>query len=136
MSMQGELSYDRVTGKVKIRDRALMGICPLCGSDVMEGPKGYGCADWKNGCKFVVWKNMGNRTIPKDMVRVLLKEGITPFIQKFKKRDGTRFDARLKLENGEVNFNFTPTDSKKEKEEVEEKNPLPSEIDDTGVIDQ
>ena len=141
MSMQGEIAYDRVTGKVKIGDRALMGVCPTCGSDVIEGPKGYGCVDWKNGCKFVVWKNMGNRTIPKDMVRVLLKEGITPFIQKFKKRDGTRFDARLKLEGGEVNFNFTPNPPKEKPEgEVEEKRVVEVDpnavIDDTGVIDQ
>lgn len=33
-----------------------LGKCPGCGSDVVEGEKGFGCTNWKSGCKFVVWK--------------------------------------------------------------------------------
>ena len=36
----------------------VLGKCPLCGGDVVETPKAYGCSNWKsNGCKFAIWKN-------------------------------------------------------------------------------
>jgi DNA topoisomerase-3 len=94
----------------KVSERAIVGQCPLCGSDVITGDKGYGCVRWKQGCRFVVWRVISQRTLPVASIRTLLKDGITPFIQKFKRSDGTRFDARLKLEeNGKVGFDFTPT---------------------------
>lgn len=34
-----------------------VGTCPICGGDVVETPKAYGCNKYKEGCKFVVWKN-------------------------------------------------------------------------------
>jgi DNA topoisomerase-3 len=94
-----------------VSERAIVGQCPLCGSDVITGDKGYGCVRWKQGCRFVVWRVISQRTLPVASIRTLLKDGITPFIQKFKRSDGTRFDARLKLEeNGKVGFDFTPNE--------------------------
>lgn len=98
-----------IGAREKIGDGAVVGACPVCGSDVIEGRKGYGCVRWQEGCRFVVWKEMSQRAIPVTMVRRLLKDGITPFIQKFKRKDGRRFDARLKIEaGGRVGFDFTP----------------------------
>lgn len=37
--------------------REVLGKCPGCGSDVIEGEKGFGCTNWKGGCKFVIWKD-------------------------------------------------------------------------------
>jgi DNA topoisomerase III len=100
-----------VGAREKVNGRTLVGQCPVCGSDVIQGDKGYGCMRWNQGCRFVVWRTMGQRSIPVAMVRTLLKDGITPFIQKFKRRDGKRFDARLKLEaGGKVGFDFTPNE--------------------------
>lgn len=31
--------------------------CLLCSHGVIEGAKGYGCSNWRNGCKYVIWKN-------------------------------------------------------------------------------
>lgn len=87
---------------------APLGPCPLCAAPVIEGKRGYGCSAWKTGCRFVVWKTMSDRRISKEMVRVLLKKGITPFIQRFKNKQGKRFDARLKLVEGNIQFDFTP----------------------------
>ena len=33
------------------------GKCPNCGSDVVKNKKGYGCSNWRNGCKFQLWDN-------------------------------------------------------------------------------
>jgi DNA topoisomerase-3 len=35
-----------------------LGKCPLCNNgDILEKQKAYGCSDWKNGCKYTIWKN-------------------------------------------------------------------------------
>lgn len=33
-----------------------LGQCPRCQHPIIEGHKGYGCSDWKQGCTFVLWK--------------------------------------------------------------------------------
>ena len=37
-------------------NKDVLGKCPGCQSDVVEGAKGYGCSNRKSGCKFVIWK--------------------------------------------------------------------------------
>ena len=103
------VGWKPVAAREKVHDRAIVGQCPLCGSDVFAGDKAYCCVRWRQGCRFAVKRVIGQKTIPVAMVRVLLKDGVTPYIQKFKSRDGNRFDARLKLEEGgKVVFDFTP----------------------------
>ena len=33
------------------------GICPFCGKRIFENTKAFYCEDWKNNCKFTIWKN-------------------------------------------------------------------------------
>jgi DNA topoisomerase-3 len=120
LGKDNEVTWDRVGNRAKVRDKAILGECPVCGSDIIESEKAYGCLNWKNGCKFVIWRKMSGRTIAKDMVRTLLKDGVTPFIQKFKSRAGKRFDARLKVEEEKVVFDFTPNEEKSAGEAGEE----------------
>lgn len=35
----------------------VLGICPNCGGHILENSKGYYCSNWKQGCKFTIWKN-------------------------------------------------------------------------------
>ena len=43
--------------KVAVPDSVkVIGICPECGNPVIESEKAYGCSNWKNGCRFTVWK--------------------------------------------------------------------------------
>ncbi|MDU5650020.1 MAG: DNA topoisomerase, partial [Clostridium perfringens] len=35
----------------------VLGKCPNCGNPVIEGERGFGCVNWKNGCKYTIWKN-------------------------------------------------------------------------------
>lgn len=93
----------------KTLESETLGKCPNCGSVIIEGKRGYGCSNWKSGCKYVVWKddkfftNM-NKKLTKTMVRTLLKDkrvhvtGLTG-------KSGNKFDAFLsyeKQENSEV----------------------------------
>ncbi len=36
---------------------AVLGICPECQGHILENSKGYYCSNWKQGCKFTIWKN-------------------------------------------------------------------------------
>lgn len=42
-------------GRKKGKTNAL-GKCPLCGGEIFENTKAYFCGNWKNGCRFTVWK--------------------------------------------------------------------------------
>lgn len=91
------------------------GKCPACGGEVVDGTKGYGCANWRDedgGCKFVIWKTIAKKKISKKAVTQLLKNGITEAIGGFESRKGKPFSARLRIENdgigtSRVSFDFS-----------------------------
>lgn len=85
------------------------GPCPLCGGPVIVGKKGYGCSNWRDadgGCRFVIWKTIAGKKITESMAKTLLKKGITRELKGFKSKAGKKFNARLKLENGKIRFDF------------------------------
>lgn len=53
--------------------------CPLCGKAVQESPRAFGCADWRNGCRFTLWKDClsraGGPQLNGKIVQLLLKNG-------------------------------------------------------------
>ena len=53
--------------------------CPLCGKGVQESERAFGCADWKNGCRFTLWKDslsrVGGPILTQKIVQLLLKNG-------------------------------------------------------------
>ncbi len=85
---------------------AALGRCPLCGSDVVDQPKSYGCSGWKQGCKFAIWKTIAGKKIGVRAAQALLKNGQSPLIRGFQSKAGNAFEARLKLDGGEVRFDF------------------------------
>lgn len=47
----------KIEGSYPNGKRTPIGKCPLCGGDVMEFTKSFGCTNWKTkGCKFTLWK--------------------------------------------------------------------------------
>jgi DNA topoisomerase-3 len=79
--------------------REPLGKCPVCHEgDIIEGNKGYGCSRWREGCKFVIWKTLAEKTITVPQVKALLEKGQTGKLTGFvSKKSGKKFDARLKL---------------------------------------
>jgi len=82
------------------------GKCPLCGNDIRRTRFGYGCSNYKNGCKFTINAVICQRVISLKNVSKLLAEGKTDKIRGFVSKNGKLFDAFLKLENGKVVFDF------------------------------
>ena len=97
-SPQGEQSPAKPAGE--------LGPCPLCGSEVVEQEKSYGCSGWRSGCKFTIWKTIAGKRIGPRTAQALLRRGMSPVLKGFKSKSGRAFDARLKLDQGEVRFDF------------------------------
>lgn len=82
-----------------------VGKCPVCGNDVIEGEKGFGCINWKNGCKYTIWKNdkfiesIGKK-VSKEMVQLLLKNGKVGF-RNIKSKKGTTYSAYFRYVKNE-----------------------------------
>ncbi|MBM7854922.1 DNA topoisomerase-3 [Desulfohalotomaculum tongense] len=101
LSGEGKVEFD-----FPQRNIEPLGKCPLCGKNVVEGKKGYGCSGYKEGCKFVIWKEIAGKKITAKQAKDLLKKGKTGIIKGFKSKAGKKFDAALVMENGKVGFEF------------------------------
>ena len=84
----------------------VVGKCPLCSNEVKRNKFGYGCSNYKNGCKFTVGAYICGRAISSRNVSLLLESGRTSVIKGFVSRNGKSFDAALKLDNGKCVFDF------------------------------
>lgn len=82
-----------------------IGKCPICGNSIIEGTKGFGCINWRNGCKYTIWKDdkyiaSFGKTVSKQMVELLLKNGKVGF-RNLKSKKGNTFSAYFKYELNE-----------------------------------
>jgi DNA topoisomerase-3 len=53
-------------------EKKSLGACPLCGADMYEGKRNYYCAKYKEGCRFVIWKEICQAAISITDVQALL----------------------------------------------------------------
>ncbi|MBA2727987.1 MAG: DNA topoisomerase 3 [Parachlamydiaceae bacterium] len=52
------------------------GSCPKCKSEVIKGNKGYGCSKWREGCKFVLWRQYKGIELNEGQIRSLLQKKV------------------------------------------------------------
>lgn len=85
-----------------------VGVCPLCGKEVRRTSFGYGCAGYRDGCRFSIRMKILGKTIPAEAVRTLLAEKVSPLLSGFvSQKTGKSFDACLTLApDGKVGFSF------------------------------
>jgi DNA topoisomerase-3 len=83
-----------------------LGPCPLCGAEVVEQETSYGCRGRTQGCTFAIRKTIAGKRIGVRAVQALLKKGRSLVLKGFQSKSGKSFDARLKLDGGEVRFDF------------------------------
>ena len=85
--------------------------CPLCGGDIVKTPFGYGCSNYNKddeskSCRFSIGKISGVK-VNDSQVKQLLTIKKTDVIHGFLSKNGTKFDAPLKLtEEGQIAFDF------------------------------
>ena len=69
---------------------------PGCGGTIIEGKRGYGCSRYREGCRFVIWKETLGRRITASMAAALATAGRTrPVVLALP--DGTKTKGRLRL---------------------------------------
>ena len=87
--------------------RDIIGICPLCGKDVVKGKYNYGCTGYKEGCNFKISMNICKRVINKNIAQEILENKISSNIKGFISKNDKEFSAKLKLEeDGKLSFVF------------------------------
>ena len=104
------IKEDQGTFGGSVFSKESVGNCPLCGHPVIETAKAFGCSDWKNGCKYTVWKDdkyikaLG-KEVTRPMIELLLKNGKVGF-RNLKSKKGTTFAAYLKYTRNEETDRF------------------------------
>lgn len=84
----------------------VLGICPICKvGHIVKNVKGYGCTNWKSGCKFFIADICGVSISPV-YLRQLITNGKTELIQGFVSKKGNKFSARLKIDNNNIIMDF------------------------------
>jgi DNA topoisomerase-3 len=77
--VQEGVVFEKENKKVKKKRTISLGKCPACEKGkVLENTKAFYCNEWKNGCKFTIWKNSLEKEgieLNASTVRKLLKEG-------------------------------------------------------------
>ncbi|WP_300669605.1 DNA topoisomerase III [Desulfoluna sp.] len=75
--------------------------CPACGGTIIEGKRGFGCANWpsaKGGCHFVIWKTLFGKELTRSQLIALLSLKPTRPCQ-LTRPDGQTVKTRLRLTN-------------------------------------
>lgn len=82
---------------------ALLAACPRpgCGGSLFMGRKGYGCSHYKEGCKFVIWKQSFGRSLTDSQVKALAEKGKTAKL-KLVLEDGSPIEGKIVVKNIET----------------------------------
>lgn len=91
---------------LSVFDKEIIGVCPLCGKNIIEGKGYYLCANYKGEnqpCKFVVPKKCMGSAISKEEMKLLLL-GKTTKPKELTSKAGKVFKAAFCLQNGELKF--------------------------------
>lgn len=106
--------------KVTKTSGEVIGVCPRCGKSIVVTPKAYSCEDRE--CGFVIWKNdkffeKSKKTLTKEMVASLIKNGKIPVKGLYSQKTGKNYDATVCLDDtGKyVNFKLEFAPKKKKK---------------------
>lgn len=78
---------------------AVLGICPNCKGHILENSRGYFCSNWKQGCKFTIWKNALDNyglTVDTQMAKKLLENSVEP-ITLYQNGTNEKYSCQLSL---------------------------------------
>lgn len=96
-------------GELKYTQKEAIGKCPVCGKEIRENSKAFGCSGYLDkSCNFAIWKEKSGAKISESDAKTLLS-GKPTKSKTFKKKDNSgTFNAKLILnENNQVVFDFS-----------------------------
>ena len=103
-------NYKAVEGAdVLMNQKHVLGVCPHCGAEVVERPKGWFCSD--KVCKFVLWKdnayfNSLGKKLTGSMAEKLIREGRLKLKDCKSRKSGKNFNATVVLQTDETGKAF------------------------------
>ena len=82
-------------------------VCPLCGNPVRKLGWGWGCSEYKTGCKFSISGTVAKKKLTDKQAEALITKGATSLIKGFTGSKG-KFDAILVYDksSGRITFEF------------------------------
>lgn len=96
-------------GGKSIKDEiyVVIGKCPECNSNLIEGERGYFCEKFREKkCKFYLPKKLFGRKIEREEILELINFGRTKLLDGFISKNKRRFSAYLVLKNSKVELEF------------------------------
>ena len=95
---------DKKEEAIGMSEKNVTGKCPICGSEVMESPKGWFCRN--QSCRFGLWKNNAyfkkiGKELTEKVVKELLTEGHTLLTGCTSQRTGKKYNATLHMTTDE-----------------------------------
>ena len=82
-----------------------LGECPCCKSPIVETKLSYGCSNWKNGCKFKIWKEISGKKITLTAAKRILEKGKSNLIKDFTYQNGDKYNGYIILnEDGTISI--------------------------------
>ena len=96
----GKTDENKANSSSKAITREVIAPCPACGKGgIIEGQRGYGCNRYKEGCHYVVWKEMYGKKLSKSAIKALIEGKPTRIMTGFKLEDGTIVSGRIKMKD-------------------------------------
>lgn len=93
--------------KLEYGQKEAIGKCPVCGKDIKENSKAYGCVGYSDkSCSFAIWKEVSGAKLNEDDVKNLLAGNPTDTKTFTKKDKSGTFSASLIVKDNKVVFNF------------------------------
>lgn len=123
--LKKDYSHIRVSGEVPIDDdRPAIGVCPVCGNKIVENSKGFGCVNYRNGCKYALWKEDRffqsiQKEISKPMAEKLLKDNYCLVKVEEEGQEVVKV-LQLGLRNGRAVYRLLDVPQKKEEKKTPE----------------
>ena len=104
--LSGSKASTNSQGSTGSYTKEVLGKCPNCGADVVEGKNYYLCSQYnKNGCKFIIGKAILDTKITKTDAKALLS-GKETKSKSFKWKSGKTGEAKLVLNGEKIEFVF------------------------------
>ena len=116
-----EISISPIPNDLLATDKINLGKCPKCGHDIFESKLSYSCSNYKNGCKFSLFKDnkffqsLGIKTITRTMAASLITK--KKYTGKFTSKKGKKYSATITVDFSEEYPKFDIVFPKKRKRE-------------------
>lgn len=101
------ISHARGQDSHVIRAPGGIGPCPVCHQgEVMPNRVGWGCSRYKQGCRFLIYRQVAGKSLTEVQVKTLVAGKTTRRLKGFVSKAGKPFEARMRLDGPDARITF------------------------------